>query len=41
MFYKPLAIITGKRYLCAPFRKILIPDGGAVFRNFLSHERTT
>ena len=34
MLYKPLAILNRKRYLCGPFRKILNPDGGAVFRNF-------
>ncbi len=34
MFYKLLAILTRKRYLCAPFRKILIPDGSAVFCHF-------
>ncbi len=34
MFYKPLAILNRKHYLCGPFRKILFPDGSAVFCNF-------
>ena len=32
MFYNSLAKLVEKRYLCAPFRKIYNPDGGAVFR---------
>ena len=34
MFCNSLGKLVGKRYLCAPFRKILIPDGGAVFCHF-------
>ena len=34
MFYKPLANLTRKRYLCAPFRKITIPTAAPSFAIF-------